>query len=262
MTLFYPLEVPDAIRLNGDSSSKIGKVRVRFPAYLPLTDKLKKPLAHLTDDQHYINATVSRQQDSGRQNFIWLTYRNQLLNVLMFNNKSDKQVLSYLDQHQGWTKHVLPKILKATSYVDCRVDNAEALYKWEAEILPHVTITTKLAREIVHAEFARVDFKYAYYHKKIISQEDGQFFTQGFCQVVRRSGWLSQPHHFCIGFRPNPHLHVVLHEIAHALDVQHYRTNSHGPTFMLLYRSLLERYMQKDYLPSMQEYKLFKGKRT
>ncbi|QIG74898.1 hypothetical protein EVC12_263 [Rhizobium phage RHph_I42] len=264
MKLFYPLEVPDAVRLNGNSAQSIGTVKVRFPAYLPKIGKLKDPLAHLSDDEHFIEATVSRQLDGGRENFIWLSYHDHLLNVYLFNNKSNDDVLSYLREHQGWPKRVLPKILKATSYVNCRLDNADPLYRWEADILPHVTITSKLAREIVHAEFSRMGFPYAYYHKTIDPPKKTAsataFFTQGYCLVTRRSGWLSTPNHFHIGFRRNPHLHVVLHEIAHALDVQHYRTNSHGPTFMLLYRSLLKRYLQRDYLPSMQEHKLFKGK--
>ena len=257
MRLSYPLEIANSTILKG-RARKIGTARVLFPAYIPVTkSKVARHFAHLNERDKYLDTIVVRFSNS---NIIALASvcRQFAYNHYLFPaGTNDNQVLEYLTKYKGLKPEILKAIQHSHGYINFRKDVAPALYQWEHEIVPHVHIPFDHAEEIVEKEFKERGLNYQWN----VSVCDSKV-KLGFCSVYRRSGWLSVPYRIELGFRAHPYLHVVLHEIAHALDVHTYRANNHGPTFLLLYRDLLLKYMQTDFLPSMMSYFLFQGQKN
>ena len=257
MRLSYPLEIIDSADLRGRTRC-LGNVKVLFPAYMPVTkSKVLRHLSHLNDKNLYVDSTVLR---FGKTNIVALATpcRNHAYNHYLFPDEaSDDQVLAYFTKYKGWKPSILRAIRHSHTYVDFRKDIATNLYAWENKIIPHVTIPFDHAEQIVEKEFKEHGIGYRW---NVAICNDKDMF--GYCSVYRRSGWLSTPYRIEIGIQAHPYLHIVLHEIAHALDIHTYRANNHGPTFMLFYRDLLLKYMQTDFLPSMMGYALFQGQRN
>lgn len=254
MTLSYPLEIYDSSRLKG-RLQVLQPVSVLFPSYLPkTTSDVKKYFEPIENGENHIEALLVRY---GKTNVYGLisTCEEFAFNHYLFPNISSVDVIEYITKNEGWTPRLYRSIKQSHKYFEYRVDRADALYVWEETNISKTVIPFSLAEDILEKELQLHAIPYDFEIKEMVDKT-----RLGYCSIFRKSGWLGSPYKYEFGLRRKPYLHIVLHELAHAFDAYYYRTNSHGPTFMLLYRDLLLKYTGIDYLQSMTVNGLYRGK--
>lgn len=255
--LQFPLEIHDATKLKG-AVRPIKSFSLLFPSYVPKVSKdspFYQHIQHLSRDNPHVKATIICYGNSSIYG-VATPDLHTAYNHFYFPRYSDEQVVSYLHKNQGWTPKLLHRIKSSQEYLKCREDLAQNLYVWEHSEVKSVPINFRLASDIIEKEFQLHAIPYDYSISRITSKS-----KLGHCEVKRSSGWVARPSSIDIGFvQERPSLHIVLHELAHAFDAHYYRTQNHGPTFMLLYRDLLFKYLNIDYLQSMIKHGLYRGK--
>lgn len=246
----YPLEVYDGSKIQTQGHlTFIGRASVLVPAYRPNFAPYKRHFDKLSDTVLHIPAVVLRDQ-----NYVVIATKDKRhsLNMYMFPNASDAEVMEYIEKYEGWTKEINEAIKRSLTFKNVRDDLDRKLYTWE-EILPRRKITHAETLKIIEDELAELPFQYDVDFVESIANHTKETF--GLCSIRKRSGWFSRPHHMHLQFRKRKdsklYLYIVLHEIAHAVDFYVYRAFSHGPTFMHTYAKLIEKYMGFDPLGSM-----------
>ena len=165
-----------------------------------------------------------------------------LLNTYWFpSTMSNPDVFSFLKDNYGWLPKQRSRIAEALSHPKARKEYAKALYEWEDETLPSISLTENQINGLMYTYLG--------------DQASLNFYNMeeyGKCLITRFAGLASKPYHLEIAINhKSKFLWVVLHEIAHALDYLYYRSFGHGPTFLRLYAKLLEKHYGIDYWPSM-----------
>lgn len=254
MRLSYPLELYDGSTVKG-RLRKIGTANVLFPAYVSKKHAKHYGFDHLNNRTHTISASIYR---NGNVAVLGTHCKSYAYNYFLFNDWNDADIVEYLQDNQGWKADVLPKVQKSLTYDYCRSDRALRLYRWEDECMSRERMSSEKASRVIENELRKHNIPADYIVKASVKASDPKNRV-GWCLIQKRSGLIGHAHTYEIGLMRSTPAYVVAHEIAHVLDYHYYRANNHGPTFMLLYNGLLQKYVGQDYLPSMRRAGLFQG---
>lgn len=256
MNLTYPLEVYNEHDLVRGRGQEIGSARVLFPAFMPKTrSHVVKYFEPLNDRNKYMEATILRR---GKVITLATPCLNYPLNQYVFSDElTDKQIVKYLKDNKGWKPSVRKNIEQSLLYSNSRRVIDDDLYRWEYENIPLVVVPFDFQEEIFYKEITERKISYACELTRYDHEE-----SYGFCHLIRRSGWVSQPFKVVVGLNRKAPMYVVLHELAHLIAYFYYRSNIHSPIFLTIYNELLRKYMDLDFMPSMIENGLLQGMRN
>jgi hypothetical protein len=257
MKCVIPIEVSRTIRGEGRILECVPSL---FPSYLPESKHLKEYLVDLNDKNHHVDSLILR---NGVYTFIGTTDQRIAFNTYFIPEYySDSFVVSYFTKYQGWPRRFLSRIKYPLRYKHSRKDKAQALYQWEKDVFnqrldPILTEkeAKKLAKHYLEVlGITNYSMKFQYFNS---------LYEIAKCIPVRHSGIVAPASEYLLAFSPNLlSASTILHEIAHVIDYERYRALNHGPTFMLNYNMLLRDYFDKNFLPSMKEAGLYKGKQN
>ena len=257
MNCVIPIEVSKTIRGRGRVLECVPSL---FPSYLPESKHLRDYLVDLNDENHHVESIIVR---NGHYTFIGTSDEQIAFNTYFIPQRyTDKYVVSYFKKYQGWAKRFISHISHPLQYVDCRIDQAQALYQWEVDTFNRKLdpiITERDAKKLAKHYFKAVGIS----NYTLKFQYFNDLYAVAKCCPIRHSGIVSPASEYLLTFSPNLlSASTILHEIAHAIDYERYRALNHGPSFMLVFNMLLRDYFGKSFLSSMKEAKLFKGKRN
>lgn len=235
----FEIVSPSRFILKKEEVNVLGEIDVLFPVYNVKTKFKNLGITKTINDHHSVKAKVARW---GHYGCLISQDGTCLINSYWFSkDTTDMEVFSYLQMNKGWTPSLHRKVRSAFKYKNPRNNYSEKIYGWEENTLPKVPITN--------------DQIYGLYYEYLGNLVDLNFIEMkeyGKCSLVRNSGLVGKPVRYELKINPNSqYLWVVLHELAHALDYQYYRAANHGITFLKIYSSLLKKYHQINYWPSI-----------
>ena len=127
----------------------------------------------------------------------------------------------------------------------------EELMKIDQDFIDN-ELHARISKETAHVIYSEVTLKECSNIRRknsFVFNAHAELLPKSHGRVIldKREGLLSDPHTSVLKIKEGSnYINILLHELAHLIDYEHTRSLAHGPSFVLIYRTLLIQYL-KDY---------------